>query len=211
MHSTIVAAYQCLIVWFHEHSYLLQDRECVNTLLEVVELGISGSKSRSGNGITMKSAKELKPASMRVREAAESLLTCLMNHFGNCPPAPCPPDTMTGTFLLDEVSLLKYMKIAHNISADDSYKHYRYFVADSSLILSVLKEPHGDKTVIIIRSAFGKYCWTVNSQLIPTNRQSYLTPDVVPRPIPGDTPTNKHKFSFKYFPDSVERIPLTKL
>ena len=45
MHSTLVAAYQCLATWFTEHPYLLNDNLCLNTLLEVIELGISGSKS----------------------------------------------------------------------------------------------------------------------------------------------------------------------
>ncbi|CAG2112200.1 unnamed protein product, partial [Medioppia subpectinata] len=71
LHSTIVAAYQCLAVWFHEHSHLLKEKDCISMLLEVIELGISGSKSKK-NGFVFKADKQLKPASMRVREAAES-------------------------------------------------------------------------------------------------------------------------------------------
>lgn len=49
-------------------------------VLEVAELGISGTKSlgKPGEATKMKDQKELKPASMRVRDAAESLLTCIL-------------------------------------------------------------------------------------------------------------------------------------
>jgi len=45
LHSTIVAAYQCAAVWIVAHPYLLDDKDCLNTVIEVVELGISGTKS----------------------------------------------------------------------------------------------------------------------------------------------------------------------
>lgn len=46
LHSTIVAAFQCAEVWLVAHPYLLQDKDTLHTVLEVVELGISGSKSQ---------------------------------------------------------------------------------------------------------------------------------------------------------------------
>ena len=42
----IVAAFQCLTVWLIEHDYLMRDSECLQTVLQVVELGISGSRSQ---------------------------------------------------------------------------------------------------------------------------------------------------------------------
>lgn len=52
----------------------------MTTVLEVVELGVSGTKSvgKPGEPIKMKDEKELKPASMRVRDAADALLTILL-------------------------------------------------------------------------------------------------------------------------------------
>lgn len=46
----------------------------------MVELGVSGTKSigKPGEPIKMKDEKELKPASMRVRDAAEALLTIIL-------------------------------------------------------------------------------------------------------------------------------------
>ena len=80
LHSTIVAAFKCALAWLMQHPYLLQDKDCLTTVLEVVELGISGSKSvgKPGEPVKFKEDKELKPASMRVRDAAESLLTVIL-------------------------------------------------------------------------------------------------------------------------------------
>ena len=60
--------------------FLLKDKDCLTTVLEVVELGVSGTKSvgKPGEPIKMKDEKELKPASMRVRDAADALLTILL-------------------------------------------------------------------------------------------------------------------------------------
>lgn len=46
LHSLIVAAFKCVQLWLVEHSSLLYDKECLHYVLEVVELGISGSKSQ---------------------------------------------------------------------------------------------------------------------------------------------------------------------
>nr|CAD7427352.1 unnamed protein product [Timema monikensis] len=83
LHSTIVAAFQCAGVWLVAHPYLLQDKDCLTTVLEVVELGISGTKSQGkpGEPVRMKDEKELKPASMRVRDAAEALLTLILEQI----------------------------------------------------------------------------------------------------------------------------------
>jgi len=42
----IVAAFQCLTVWLIEHEYLMHDSDCLQIVLQVVELGISGSRSQ---------------------------------------------------------------------------------------------------------------------------------------------------------------------
>ncbi|KAG9508632.1 Ral GTPase-activating protein subunit beta [Fragariocoptes setiger] len=87
MHSAIVSAYHCLSVWFYHHPYLLLDSESVDTVMDVIELGISGTKSRqntteSTNQTIMKEDKQMKPSSMRVREAAEALLNCCASQAG---------------------------------------------------------------------------------------------------------------------------------
>lgn len=69
LHSSIVAAFHCCKTWLLHHPYLLQDKECIGTVLEVIELGISGSKSqsRSTDSPIMKEQKIAQPASRRVR------------------------------------------------------------------------------------------------------------------------------------------------
>lgn len=42
----IVAAFQCLTVWLMEHDYLMHDGDCLQVVLQVVELGISGTRSQ---------------------------------------------------------------------------------------------------------------------------------------------------------------------
>jgi hypothetical protein len=44
LHSCVVAAYSCLSAWLCPA--LLADPDCLATLMEVVELGISGTKSQ---------------------------------------------------------------------------------------------------------------------------------------------------------------------
>lgn len=48
LHSMIVAAFKCLQLWLVEHNTILYDKDCLHNVLEVVELGISGSKSQVG-------------------------------------------------------------------------------------------------------------------------------------------------------------------
>lgn len=209
MHSTIVAAYQSLSVWLQEYPDLLQESDCINTVLQVIELGISGSKScstQSKNGTNetvYKSAKELKPASMRVREAAESLLASLMNHFGSS-----STSSPSSTSSLDEVSLLKRTKV-HN--QDSSFKMYRFFSYGTSTILSILKESENDDTFFIVRSPFGKSSWSLSSQLLPRRMSNLNVSNIVPRPTSVEHFLNRSKSHIKHFPESIEKIPLTKL
>ncbi len=62
------------------HPYLLHDKESLSTVLEVVELGISGSKSqsRASDPPIFKEDKSPLPASRRVRDAAEGLLNLIL-------------------------------------------------------------------------------------------------------------------------------------
>lgn len=50
-------------------------QECLLEVLEIVELGISGSKSTQEQEVTCKEEKKLNPASLRVKEAAEATLS----------------------------------------------------------------------------------------------------------------------------------------
>lgn len=211
MHSTIVAAYQCLAVWFQEHPHLLRDKECVSTLLEVIELGISGSKSKK-NGYTFKADKELKPASMRVREAAEALLTQLMNHFEFGFSIPCPPETIAGASLLDETQLLKQLCLGNNLIFDTACEKFKYFVSDNLIMIGILDQPNDKETACIIRSPFGKYCWSFKQQQLPLRHNLKLPHGSVPRPLPKSDSSNLYQsIHYRYFPESMDKLKYTKL
>lgn len=149
LHSTIVAAFQCTSTWLIHHPYLLQDKECLMTVLEVIELGISGSKSvgKPGEPVKFKEDKELKPVSMRVREAAETMLTLVLEHVGFFPNE-CGPQSISS--LLDEITLYKHCisypneKSEPSITAEQAVQKFRYFVTENSTILALLEEPLGN-------------------------------------------------------------------
>lgn len=259
MHSTLVAAYQSLAIWFQENPYLLKDNTCLNTLLEVIELGISGSKSSyfenqqlsnmSGNisnistnslknslngsfsngnlnssslsglnkehsnrTIIYKTFKELKPASLRVRESAEFLLNCLMNQFGCSPYAPCPPECVTGCCDLNELSLLQAIDDKINVKTiEEASKYFKYFISENSILIGFLNNPKNQNCYCLIRSPFGKFCWEMHFQLAGDNCEIHSDYVDVPRPISclSHIPRNLPKPN--NFPSSVDRIPLTKL
>lgn len=116
--------------------------------MEVAELGISGTKSvgKPGEPIKLKEEKELKPASMRVRDAAENLLTSILEQVSYFP-SECGPESISS--LLDELSLLKHCNSwptdCHDQSA--AVERFRYFVAEGSVMLALLEEPLGNDQV----------------------------------------------------------------
>lgn len=145
LHSTIVAAFQCTAAWLMQHPYLLQDKDCLQTVLEVVELGISGTKSQTKGGDIpkFKDEKELKPASMRVRDAAENLLTIILEQVGYFP-SECGPESISS--LLDEVALMKHCNsmAPATSSSEQAIAKFKYFVTENSTILALLEEPLGN-------------------------------------------------------------------
>lgn len=149
LHSTIVAAFQCVSAWLMQHPYLLQDKECLTTVLEVVELGISGSKSigKPGEPIKLKDEKELKSVSQRVREAAETLLTLILEQVGYFPNE-CGPQSISS--LLDEIALYKHCNsvpgenTGSSVTQEQAIQKFRYFVTENSTILALLEEPLGN-------------------------------------------------------------------
>lgn len=190
LHSTIVAAFQCVSAWLMQHPYLLQDKDCLTTVLEVVELGISGTKSvgKPGEAPKLKDEKELKPVSMRVRDAAESLMTVILEQVGYFP-SECGAQSLSS--LLDEETLMKYCNSYPNsgasvgpMSHEAAVQKFRYFVTENSTILALLEEPLGNdqdpqptitckKTVVssfLIKFLTG-ICFSDNSR---TFRKTYL-------------------------------------
>nr|XP_018899097.1 PREDICTED: ral GTPase-activating protein subunit beta isoform X2 [Bemisia tabaci] len=220
LHSTIVAAFQCTSTWLIAHPYLLQDKESLSTVLEVVELGISGSKSmgKPGEPPKLKDEKDLKPASMRVRDAAEALLTVILEQVGNFP-SPCGAESIS--CLLDEFSLVKHCNLGLDgkISQRDAINKFRYFIVDNAIMLALLEDPLSldedpqPTITVLVRSPFGRYAWTLQLRFLPRYRSpsKHHHSSNPGRPIPIDEPLTRQTIRQRYFSDIMERIPPCKI
>ncbi|XP_015034989.2 ral GTPase-activating protein subunit beta isoform X11 [Drosophila pseudoobscura] len=215
LHSTIVAAFQCTAAWLMQHPYLLQDKDCLQTVLEVVELGISGTKSQSKSGDIpkFKDEKELKPASMRVRDAAENLLTIILEQVGYFP-SECGPESISS--LLDELALMKHcnsMVPAAAASTEQAIAKFKYFVTENSTILALLEEPLGNDqdpqptVTLLIRGPFGRHAWTMQLRHLPRSKSGIKYHAVNPgRPIPMNDNSQRPECEQKNFPDGVDKV-----
>ncbi|XP_060532463.1 ral GTPase-activating protein subunit beta isoform X4 [Cylas formicarius] len=214
LHSTIVAAFRCCSVWLCEHPYLLRDKDCLATVLEVAELGVSGSKSlgKPGESAKMKEDKELKPVSMRVRDAAENLLTCVFERVASFPD-PCGPESTSS--LLNEVTLLKYCN-SYTADCDEllnAVQKFRYFVTDGSVMLGLLEEPLGNDqdpqptVTVLIRNPFGRHAWTMQLRHLPRHKSGMTTrPSNACRPVAMEDVPVRPQTRQKFFPDGIKRV-----
>ncbi|XP_034100505.1 ral GTPase-activating protein subunit beta isoform X14 [Drosophila albomicans] len=218
LHSTIVAAFQCTAAWLMQHPYLLQDKDCLQTVLEVVELGISGTKSQSKNGDLpkFKDEKELKPASMRVRDAAENLLTIILEQVGYFP-SECGPESISS--LLNELALIKHCTHPTGdgsvgvCNTEQAISKFKYFVTENSTILALLEEPLGNDQdpqptiTLLIRGPFGRHAWTMQLRHLPRSKSGIKYHAVNPgRPIPLNDITQRPECEQKNFPEGVDKV-----
>ncbi|XP_058804059.1 ral GTPase-activating protein subunit beta isoform X2 [Phymastichus coffea] len=219
LHSSIVAAFSCLTTWLTTHPQLLQDKECLTTVLEVVELGVSGSKSvgKPGEPIKMKDEKELKPASMRVRDAADALLTIILEQVGYFPSV-CGAESLSS--LLDEVSLLRHCNSwpGGQVPLQTAVERFRYFVADNVTMLALLEEPLGNDqdpqptVTVLIRGPFGRHAWTMQLRHLPRHRSVVRSSNTNPgRPLPLQETQQPVDYKPRFFPDNVDKIPHCKV
>lgn len=144
MHSVIVAAYNCLIMLLITKPNLLKDKNCLQTVTNCIEIGISGSSSypeqklrddnskESSTQTLMKADKELKPASLRVKEAAECVLCFLMEHSST--PLGFNDSNDTTRIALDEKSLIE-------LTNKNNPNKFKYFAIDGSMIIAILEKP----------------------------------------------------------------------
>ncbi|KAF4788672.1 hypothetical protein TURU_158545 [Turdus rufiventris] len=232
LHSMIVAAFQCLCVWLTEHPDMLDEKDCLKEVLEIVELGISGSKSKnSEQEVKYKGDKEPNPASMRVKDAAEATLTCIMQLLGAFP---SPSGPASPCSLVNETTLIKYSRLP------TINKHsFRYFVLDNSVILAMLEQPLGNEqndsfpsVTVLIRGTSGRFAWAQQLCLLPRgakanqkvsikackeifnlemfSRNSTNTFVPEPRPAPKNDVGLKHSVKHRPFPEEVDKIPFVK-
>ncbi|XP_022689322.1 ral GTPase-activating protein subunit beta-like isoform X2 [Varroa jacobsoni] len=184
LHSTIVAAFSCLTLWLVEHSTLFCEQDTIHQVMEVVELGISGAKSqpKPSDIPILKQNKERKPLSKRVLQAAEAVLSALMDHVGYFPNAAGPECPVSS--LLDEQALLK----------DRPGARFRYFYTQSSAIVGVLEDPiHAPPTsnpslTLLVRAPFGRHVWAMQLSNVPQSKMSLLNQGPVQHRGPPGAP-----------------------
>ena len=216
LHSSIVAAFQTLVTWLVHHPYLLGDKECLPTVLEVAELGISGTKSqnKASDVPLLKEDKELSPASRRVRDAAEHLLSVVLEQVGYFPNA-CGAESLST--LLDESSLLMQCSswAGDRMTSAEAVQAFRYFVIDQSVILGILEEPLGNDqdpqptVTVLIRCGSNKAAWTLQLRHLPRHKSGQVQRSANPgRPMAMEDQRVRNDARPCFFPDSIDRIPL---
>ncbi|CAJ1051212.1 ral GTPase-activating protein subunit beta-like [Xyrichtys novacula] len=169
LHSIIIAAFCCLNVWLTQHPSILDNQESLSEVMEIVELGISGRKSRQDQDMRSKDQKDLNPVSMRVKEAAEATLSCIMQVSGAFPffGAQADEETLIGC---------------------SGVKKFRYFVVDGSVILAFLEQPQGPEPepcpslTALIRGPSGCHTWTLQHHLQPREGRTPAQKDASPEP-----------------------------
>ena len=210
LHSIIVSAFTCVGTWIVSHPWLLDSEECLSAVLEVIELGISGSKSKpqtSEETPELKGDKDLKPISFRVREAAEALLAVMMEHLDGFP-ASCGPASVSS--LLEEEYLLKSSKL-------EGKRKFVYYAVDGSIIIAVLEDAiDGVKEELpsiqtIVRGPTGKnvsfmqfrhFCRTKQHTAELYKLEPSRPPGLAKVPVP-------QKVTQRYYPVEVERVEKT--
>ena len=211
-----MAAFQTLVTWLVHHPYLLGDKECLPTVLEVAELGISGTKSqnKASDVPLLKEDKELSPASRRVRDAAEHLLSVVLEQVGYFPNA-CGAESLST--LLDESSLLMQCSswAGDRITTAEAVQAFRYFVIDQSVILGILEEPLGNDqdpqptVTVLIRCPSNKAAWTLQLRHLPRHKSGQVQRSANPgRPMAMEDQRVRNDARPCFFPDSIDRIPL---
>lgn len=194
-----------------QHPFLLQDRDSLTNVLEVIELGISGSKSagKIDEPIKLMDEKELKPVSIRVRDAAETLLTIVLEQVGYFP-NPCGIQSTSS--MLDEFTLIKHCNSGG--SQEHAIQKFRYFVTENSTVLAILDDQIGNSedsqptVTLLLRTPFGRNAFTAQLRHLPRSKSGTKYLAVNPgRPIAMHDMPMRHEVEQKYFPDSVEKVP----
>jgi hypothetical protein len=178
----------------------------------------------------------LKPVSLRVRDAAEFLLTSLIEQVGNFPSLTGPGSP---SCILNEEDLFNksnLMKSNSNKPHLSAAQHFRYFAAsEGTIILGVLEQPSNKilgkyfllllllfhtshrnalpildsdpMVTILIRNQFGRQVWASQIRHLPRHKCGVYSYTVNPgRPLPMNDVGSLLSFDPQYFPDSVDRV-----
>ena len=117
LHSSVVAAYYSLSVWLTTAPKLAEIESCLITVAEAIEFGLTGGKNLEKNNF--------KPASLRVRDAADNLMNILLSF-----------DENSGEIVDERRLLYKYGNQHININK------FKHFVLNQSMIISIHEANH---------------------------------------------------------------------
>ena len=180
MHSVIVAAYNCLIMILIKKPSLLRDKNCLQTVNNCIEIGISGSSSlrddaKDSSGALMKADKELKPASLRVKEAAECVLCFIMEHMSMAASLGLVDNSDLTRIALNEKNLLE-------LTNKNNLGKFKYFAIDGSLIIAVFEKPLTKSVnttanscptlTLLLRGPFTCQAWSLHLRNSPLGKRS---------------------------------------
>jgi len=211
LHSIIVAAFSCISSWLINHPWLMDDHKCLDAVLEVIELGISGSKSKerevqiSSDVPALKGNKELKPVSFRVRESAEALLALIMEQLDFFP---TPNGAASLSSLLDETQ----------IAEDNDISKFEYYAVDGSFIIGIADNNQLDFTddiptvMSVLRGPTGKRVCLMQMRHFSRAKQhlSDIYEDEPVRPSGLQNIPSAPEISQRCFPIEVERVQKIK-
>lgn len=195
----LVSAFYAVQQWLLAYPQLLNDNACLRKLMEIIEIGLSGSPSKlpnEGSFTTfMKDEKTRSFPSIRVLEAAEALLTTALEDV-NSFPSPSGPETKCS--LLYEQDLIAMVAP----EAQETVK-FNYYVLNNSMIIGLMSCPlsqsdqhlsdskdfqhcHLPTVTMLIRCVTGKHVWTFQLRHLP--REEVINPaklESAPRPPLG--------------------------
>uniref|UniRef100_A0A673GY60 Ral GTPase-activating protein subunit beta-like n=1 Tax=Sinocyclocheilus rhinocerous TaxID=307959 RepID=A0A673GY60_9TELE len=196
LHSMIVAAFHCLCVWLTEHPDMLNEKDCLIEVLEIVELGISGLACWT---------YPLSPPLICV-----VVCSSIMQVLGAFP---SPSGPASPCSLLNEDTLIKYSRLTST-----SHSNFRYFVLDNSVILAMLEQPLGNEqnpcpsVTMLIRGMSGRHAWTMQLFHQPRGARANQKQVFVPenRPAPKNDVGIRFNVKHRPFPEEVDKIPFVK-
>eukprot|EP00117_Sycon_ciliatum_P008472 scpid12358/ scgid11153/ Ral GTPase-activating protein subunit beta; p170 len=216
LHSMIVAAYHCLLAWTTCNHRLLFEEEPLRAVLDVCELGLTGSKSVSKPRDdeepvkSLRGEKEFRPVSRRVLEAAEMVLYAILEHLGAFPP-PMGPGAVSS--MLDEAALIKLASRYRNVSD----LAFSYYAVDSTTLVgllpcSVTSDTGLPAVTVILRGPSGRHTWTMQLRQVPRHAQPQLVEQLAPvrRPEPHSDPPPVVLPPRPPWPDVVKTMPVTE-
>ncbi|KAF0992483.1 hypothetical protein HZS_6175 [Henneguya salminicola] len=142
VHSNIVSAYTCIIIWIRKHNCIVSNEMCMENILQVIELGLSGNKS-DNNSDSLKEYKTQKPISGRVCDIAEYLMFVILEHW--------PSIHLDNKFLPSTI-----------VEQDIDNLNCTYFILDNKAIISCINISNKDKVpscLVFIRGIMGKHVY----------------------------------------------------